>query len=125
MIKIPNKSGMFVEITEKPMDFIQINRVTRNKRKDQVSVPETICRKDIISFRPWHKGANDTLKGDMTMVIMRGNPPAQVSKAEDEIVDEVKKIGNDSYILYVHESYDSFSNRMAGFVIPVEVSHKA
>lgn len=106
----------------KNMDFIQIKKVTRNKKKEQVSVPETISTKDILSFRPWHKGYNDTIKGDMTMVIMRGKPPVQTHAPDaEDLEDGFKKIDNDSYIIYVEENYQEFTKRMSGNVIMIPI----
>ncbi len=108
------------------MDFIQINKVTRNKDKKQVSVPETIPTKDIHSFRPWHKGHNDTVKGDMTMIIMRGQPPVSThapgADADREVEDGFKKIDNNTYIIYIEENYNDFTKRMSGNVIMIPVS---
>lgn len=85
-------------------DFIEVKRVTNDKNDNQIAVPETICVADILTFRPWHPGKNDTLPGEQTLIVL--NPNSKI-KGDTTKTNEI----------HIHEPYKEFLKRMSGRVI--------
>jgi hypothetical protein len=92
------------------MDFIEIKRIVTNKSGDKITVPETLKVAEIKTFRPWHKNAKDTFKGEATLVVLYSkNKTTGGDDPDDKNLDT----------LLVNESYDNLRDRLSGRVIVI------
>jgi hypothetical protein len=91
------------------MEFIQVDRVVKDKTGQQVVAPETISIDEIRSFRPWKFTETDKVKGKCTLLVLKSTSRATGQPAEKE---------NDNLpTMVINESYDNFLQRMSGRVI--------
>lgn len=97
-------------------DFIQIERIVKNKKGVQEVKPEVICVSEIHTFRPWYPGQFDTWKGDATLLVMKSVSRVTGDQEESEENDKNK---NDKNLptLVIHEKFTNFIKRMSGRVI--------
>lgn len=93
-------------------DFIELNRIIKNRKNEQVIVKETIKISEIKTFRPWHKASTDTFKGDAIMIVLynKNKTAGEESSPEDE-----KNLNT----MLVQENYDDLMKRLSGRVIIV------
>lgn len=61
-------------------------------------VSECIEKAEIRSFRPWHKSATETIKGDITLIYMKGNAKKSSEGKQAEIM--------------IQENYLDFAKRL-------------
>lgn len=104
-------------MAENTFAFIEIERVTKDKNKNNVVKLETIRVSEIKTFRPWFKTEKDKdIKGEMTMIILYPNKD-QIESDTDlltkEESEEKKKVNS----VLIKESYNDFLKRMNKFVI--------
>lgn len=94
------------------MDFIQIDRIVKDKSGTQKVKTEVLNISELHSFRPWHKGEYDTFeKEDVTLLVMKSSAKTTGQRdADDKKKDELPT-------MIIHESYDNFIQRMSGRVI--------
>jgi hypothetical protein len=92
------------------MDFIQVDRVIKDKSGIQVVAPEVIAISEIKTFRPWKFTETDTVKGKCTLLVLKSTSRATGQPAEK---DEKENLPT----MVINESFTNFLQRMSGRVI--------
>jgi hypothetical protein len=100
--------------TEKPLVFIEVNRVVSEKKLNVGVNPEVYPIHAIHTFRRWHKGKNDDyIAGEITLLVIYPDKqePKKTAVVNDGVARETVKTFDKLKNILIAESYESFLDR--------------